>query len=118
MKNVLKLTVMVAVLATSGAFGWPWRLPIVNSSPYPAWVTVSYPGCSSDNVVIQPGKTIEVNAKDCLVNKIAVALATVPKNIDINWEVSGHRDFVAKIAKQPDGTFNINALYGKERNRR
>lgn len=120
--NLLKLTVIVAVLATSGAFGWPWKLPLINSSPYPAWVTVSYPGCSSDNVVIQPSKTAMVNAHDCLVNKIGVALVTVPgdtsKNIYINWEVSGHRDFVAIIAKQPDGTFNINALYGKDRNLR
>lgn len=112
----ITLAILAAVLfCPSVVFGW--ILVVGNTTPYPAWVTVSYPGCSSDNVVIQPSKQANIDAKGCLVNEIGVALVTVPgdasKNIHLNWQVPGHRDFWITIAKQPNGGFSLNADYGK-----
>lgn len=112
----IMLAILAAVLfCSSDVFGW--ILVIGNTTPYPAWVGVSYPGCSSDNVVIHPGKQANIDAKECLVNNIVVTLVPVPrdasKNIHLNWQVPGHRDFWITIAAQPNGGFSLNADYGK-----
>ena len=116
MKNMkINLAILAALLlAPCAVFGW--TLPVYNTSPYPAYMRVSYSSCDADNIVIPPGGQVNVDAYWCLVTQISGVLVVNPKDhredIRINWQVwGGHKSFWATIAKQPDGNWGIKADY-------
>lgn len=116
MKNIkINLVILAALLLVPCAlFGWV--LPVYNTSPYTAYMRVSYSSCNADNITIPPGGQVNVDAYWCLVTQISGNLIVNPKdhreNIPINWQVwGGHVNFSATIAKQQNGKFGINADY-------
>ncbi|MBS1986721.1 hypothetical protein JST99_02210 [Candidatus Dependentiae bacterium] len=106
----------VVLLYSNDVVGW--ILPIGNATPYVTRVEVAYPGCRSDRIVLAPGQQINVNAAGCLVNQIGMVFEKAqpgnpPKDVSLNWQVSGHRDFWATLRKKADGTLTLEADYGK-----
>ena len=75
MKNIhLNLTILAALLlAPCALFGW--TLTVGNTSPYTAYLRVSYSSCNADNIVIPPGGQVNVDAWWCLVTQISGVLA-------------------------------------------
>lgn len=81
--NVLKLSVLLAILATNGAFGWSFTVTNrtnqtkqVNATYASAWAFGKCFSCCDDNVAIAPGSTATIDAKGCLLTSINTPGAT------------------------------------------
>lgn len=114
--NLLKLGIFLTILATNTAFGWD--LGIANYTKAVVHLEVRYVWgwCTKDNVSVQPGQIIHVNAKSCLVNEITGVAVVNGKNVtlekQVNVNISG-RDFSINIVEI--GSSDTNKTYRIER---
>jgi len=72
--------VAIMLLHVSTAFGW--TLKIKNSTKHKAWIAVEYDHswCRTDNVTVDGGNTISVDAKSCTVMRVTGVISTTPGN--------------------------------------
>jgi len=92
-----------------------WVFTISNHTKFKAQVTVVYPGCANDHLVVYPTEIRSVNAHSCLIKRLEVAIVKEEgnpnKTIHFDWTVAGgHRDFSAAIVER-NGNFTIDATY-------
>lgn len=69
-KNFLKLAGIFSVFMAHQAFSW--NFGVTNLSNVRHWAEAKYPGCSNDKFYINPGQTVNVDAKGCLLAEIMV----------------------------------------------
>ena len=99
--NLLKLSALLTILATNAAFGW--QLGIANYTKAVVNLRIEYIACRDDNVTVQPGQIIHVDASWCLVDEITGTAEVNGKRLNLEksrFELISGRDFSINIIEK------------------